>query len=204
MGRTEEKHAAIVRAAAAEFKERGFQGTSMDAIAARAAVSKRTVYNHFPGKQALFDAIAAGLWDRAASAVGLPYDPTSPLRDQLLTLAHQELALLADRDFIDLARVALAEYFRSPELAREAFERADAAHAGLQGWVSAAAAAGRLAVADAGFASHQLAALLKAFAFVPQVVADEPAPAASAASAIAESAVDMFLARYATPEHPPT
>ncbi|MFP4904840.1 TetR/AcrR family transcriptional regulator, partial [Paraburkholderia sp. BR14261] len=42
---TDRKRAAIVAAAIDEFLASGFDATSMDRIAARANVSKRTVYN---------------------------------------------------------------------------------------------------------------------------------------------------------------
>ena len=42
--RSEQKRAAVIAAAQAEFQEKGFALSSMDAVAARAAVSKRTVY----------------------------------------------------------------------------------------------------------------------------------------------------------------
>jgi TetR/AcrR family transcriptional regulator of autoinduction and epiphytic fitness len=57
MALTDEKRAQIIDAAVAEFQELGFAGASMDRIAARAQVSKRTVYRHFDGKEALFRAI---------------------------------------------------------------------------------------------------------------------------------------------------
>ena len=47
---TDRKREAIIQAAIAEFRDNGFKVTSMDRIAARAEVSKRTVYNHFPSK----------------------------------------------------------------------------------------------------------------------------------------------------------
>ena len=54
---TDRKRDAIVQAAIGEFREHGFNGTSMDRVAAAADVSKRTVYNHFPSKEELFEAI---------------------------------------------------------------------------------------------------------------------------------------------------
>jgi len=44
---------AIVRAAWALFEEVGFEAASMSAIAERAGVSRRTLFNHFPHKAAL-------------------------------------------------------------------------------------------------------------------------------------------------------
>ena len=49
-----EKRAAILAAAKQLFPEQGFDGTSMDAIATAAGVSKLTVYSHFTDKEGLF------------------------------------------------------------------------------------------------------------------------------------------------------
>lgn len=49
-----EKRQAIVRAAQEVFLREGFTRSSVDAIAATAGVSKRTVYNHYTDKEQLF------------------------------------------------------------------------------------------------------------------------------------------------------
>src|SRR3546814_5485515 len=51
------KRAAIIAAATDLFTHSGYGAVSMDAIAAKAGVSKRTVYSHFPGKDVLFAAV---------------------------------------------------------------------------------------------------------------------------------------------------
>lgn len=55
--RSASKQAAILDAAEALFVADGYELTSVDAIAARAKVSKRTVYDHFGDKQTLFSAV---------------------------------------------------------------------------------------------------------------------------------------------------
>ena len=47
----------ILDTAKLAFLEGGFERTSMDAIAARAETSKRSLYAHFPTKDALFLAV---------------------------------------------------------------------------------------------------------------------------------------------------
>lgn len=47
----------ILDTAKESFLETGFERTSMDAVAVRAATSKRSLYAHFPTKQALFLAV---------------------------------------------------------------------------------------------------------------------------------------------------
>ncbi|HEX7915780.1 helix-turn-helix domain-containing protein, partial [Rudaea sp.] len=49
-----EKRAAILDAAKQLFVKQGFEGTSMDAIANKAGVSKLTVYSHYRDKETLF------------------------------------------------------------------------------------------------------------------------------------------------------
>ncbi len=51
------KRDAIVVAATELFLEHGFGDVSMDTIAAKAEVSKRTVYSHFENKAQLFEGV---------------------------------------------------------------------------------------------------------------------------------------------------
>src|SRR3990167_3276958 len=62
---TDRKRDAIVQAAIGEFREHGFNGTSMDRAAAAADGSIRTVYNHFPSKEELSGAIVMLMWERS-------------------------------------------------------------------------------------------------------------------------------------------
>src|SRR5882724_9580255 len=57
MGRAEATRARILDTAYQLFYERGFGRISMDAVAARAGVTKRTLYNHFTSKDALLGEI---------------------------------------------------------------------------------------------------------------------------------------------------
>jgi TetR/AcrR family transcriptional regulator, regulator of autoinduction and epiphytic fitness len=193
---TDRKRSAIIDAAIDEFRTAGYEATSMDRIAARAGASKRTVYNHFPSKEALFAAILHRLWDTVIGGEELAYRPDRPLRDQLLDLIAQKFRLLNDEAFVSLARVAIAAGIHSPERAHEMVTRMSEREEGLTVWIRAAAAAGRLKVKDPVFASHQLQGLIKGFAFWPQITLDQPPLDAAMQKQVAESAVDMFLAYY--------
>jgi len=195
---SQRKRAAILEAAVAEFQDRGFQATSMDRIAARAQVSKRTVYNHFDGKDALFRAIVDQLWDRFRKVTDHSYDRSAALADQLRGIGAREVELLVSRKFVKLARVTLAEYIRSPELAREAFDNMQECESGLTGWVRSAVADKRLRVQDPAVAARQFTSLLKAFVFWPQMLTGRRAPDRAERTAVIESAVAMFLDHYAT------
>jgi len=51
--RSEQAHERVLRAALGLFGERGIDATSMDSIAQSSGVSKATIYNHWPNKEAL-------------------------------------------------------------------------------------------------------------------------------------------------------
>ncbi|WP_101925046.1 MULTISPECIES: TetR/AcrR family transcriptional regulator [Luteimonas] len=194
---TDRKREAIVRAAVVAFRTAGFEATSMDQVAADAGVSKRTVYNHFPSKDALFGEILRALWDRITASVDLPYAPGQPLDAQLRQLLGQKLALLGDPDAIDLARVAMAEIIRNPERARDIVARMDEKEEGVTAWIRAAHADGRLRDVDPAFAAMQLQGLVKGFAFWPQVTMGAPPLDGAARARVADAAVAMFLGHYA-------
>ena len=58
----------IVQAALALMLESGFKATTMEGIAARAGISKGTLYAYFPDKDAIFSALMADLADRMSEA----------------------------------------------------------------------------------------------------------------------------------------
>jgi TetR/AcrR family transcriptional regulator, regulator of autoinduction and epiphytic fitness len=193
---TERKRAAVLEAAIDEFRASGYEATSMDRIAARASVSKRTVYNHFPSKEALFAAILEQLWDSSAAGEAPRYRADQPLRPQLLGLLTQKLRLMNGDAFMSLARVAIAAGIHSPERARDMVARIGEREEGLTVWIRAAAADGRLHTTDPAFAAQQLHGLVKGFAFWPQVTMGQPPLTEAQQQYIAEASADMFLARY--------
>ena len=194
---TDRKREAIVDAAIAEFRANGFDATSVDKVAARAEVSKRTLYNHFPSKDELFAEILRVLWHSSVSQVDAPYRPDAPLREQLLALAMQKMALLSDDNFLDLARVAIAATIHSPERAQDMVKRLGQKESGMLAWVRAAQKDGRLKAGDAVLAAQQLESLLKGAAFWPQVTIGSPKLAPRAQRQVAAAAVDLFLSHHA-------
>ncbi len=192
------KREAIMAAAVMEMEERGYLGASMDRIALAAKVSKRTVYNHFPGKEALFREVVEAVWRQAQGEVLRPYDPGAPLREQLLDLVSGEAALMVSLGAIRLTKVVLSECIRSPKLAARLHANAKCAEEGLAAWVRRAAEDGRLDVDDPGFATEQLLSLLKGFLFWPAIIGFRETPGEEERKRVIAAAVDMFLARYAT------
>ncbi len=193
---TDRKRDAIVQAAIAEFRDNGFEATSVDKVAARAEVSKRTLYNHFPSKDELFAAILHILWESSASETRRAYEPKQPVREQLLELLQGKLAMLADDHFLALARVAIAAGLHSPERAREMVERIGEKDTAIIEWIRAAQKHGALKPADAAQATKQLECLVKGVAFWPQVAMGQPRLTPAAQKRLAAATADLFLGFY--------
>ena len=192
--RSEQKRQAVLDAAVAEFQRCGFTGASMDAIAELAQVSKRTVYNHFASKEILFEQATVLLWSRSKSAATVPFDAHRPLADQLAQIARQSWAYYQQDDFIELARVVMAEYIRQPERAVAAMTQLEQQEGGLESWLKAATAAGQLHIPDLKLAASQFWGLFKTFSFWPKVFQLGRFDAQQAE--IIDSNVAMFLALY--------
>lgn len=192
--RSEQKRQAVLDAAVAEFQRCGFSGASMDAIAELAQVSKRTVYNHFASKEILFEQATVLLWSRSKSAATVPFDAKRPLADQLAQIARQSWAYYQQDDFIELARVVMAEYIRQPERAVAAMTQLEQQEGGLESWLKAATAAGLLQIPDLKLAASQFWGLFKTFSFWPKVF--QLGSYDGQQQQIIDSNVAMFLALY--------
>lgn len=73
----------IVQAAEAVFANHGFRGTSMEAIAEAAGMSKVTVYGYFRDKEAVFTAVAEHLAARLKQAAEVALQQEGPLVERL-------------------------------------------------------------------------------------------------------------------------
>ncbi len=91
--RAEIKRAAILDAAEELFVSSGYELTSVDAIAARAAVSKRTVYDHFGDKESLFRSVLVRVNDALGATVRAAIEQEltdgRDLREALLAFAQR-------------------------------------------------------------------------------------------------------------------
>ena len=116
--RKDERVPEILEAALASFGEKGFAATRMDDIAARAGITKGTIYLYFDSKEAVFKALArqsAGAQIESITAQVKASDVPSPelLRFVIATLGN----FIRTTDRIILPRVLLSEMGNFPELA---------------------------------------------------------------------------------------
>jgi len=126
----------ILEAALAVFAQKGFAATRLDDVAAKAGITKGTIYLYFDSKQALFEALArqsvgAQIDQINTQLAAFPGSSADLLRLVLTTMGH--FAMTSDR--VVLPRLVLAEAANFPELAefwrREIVERGIALMSGI-------------------------------------------------------------------------
>ena len=116
--RKEERAPEILEAALASFAEKGFAGTRMDDIAARAGITKGTIYLYFESKEAVFKALARqSIGERIAAVTEQLKSADTPAADQLRFVIGALGHFASTSDRVVLARVLLAEAGNFPELA---------------------------------------------------------------------------------------
>jgi TetR/AcrR family transcriptional regulator of autoinduction and epiphytic fitness len=169
----------------------------MDRIAQRAGVSKRTVYNHFPGKEALFQECVSVLVARMDAQAHAGDDPDAPVAERLRAYASRKLRTALDPDAVATTRALMAEVIRDPALARS-ISGTFAAGTALRSLLREETARGRLAVpdVDVDLACLQLTEMLKGPLFWPLLMGFRDPPSEAEIARVVDDAVTMFLARY--------
>ena len=171
------------------FTERGFDGTSIDAVAEAAHMSKRTVYARYKDKDALFSAVLRRLIARwLVPTRNVPACP-SGLEPMLLGFARHFLESALAPQAVAIYRIIIAEAERHPEFGR-------LAHAeGRQPAVRAVATAlrrfeRRLRLGDLDLAAEQFISLVvdSRLRAVALGLSDR-----RSLEAAARAAVDLFL-----------
>jgi TetR/AcrR family transcriptional repressor of mexJK operon len=125
-GRSARKRGAIRDAAAKLFLSKGYLETSMDEVAALAAVSKQTVYKNFADKERLFAEIVLATTDQISdmvSTVSGTLAGTEDVERDLGELARMFITTLMRPEMIRLRRLIITNAERFPELGRTWYEQ---------------------------------------------------------------------------------
>src|SRR4051812_10477949 len=112
--------ARILDAAQRVFLKRGYQSASLDEIAQTAPASKPTIYAHFPGKEALFEAVGARVIEGFTDFESFAPKGRS-VQDKLAGLGIQGVERFID-ETIGITRATIAEAERFPALSRQVHE----------------------------------------------------------------------------------
>ena len=117
--RKEARPAEIVEAALEVFAEKGFSAARIDDVAARAGISKGTLYLYFASKEELFKAVVRqALLPNLARVEGLLRAHPGPSAARIELMIRQIGALLQGTRIGVIPKLVIAEAGNFPELAR--------------------------------------------------------------------------------------
>lgn len=183
----------LVDVATELFADRGYEGTSIEAVLERAGVSRGSLYHHFPGKERLFEAVIEAVHGKVGEAT-LAAISASGATDAYSLIKVAELAWIRLAGDAVVRRILLID---APTVLgwrrwREMEEQSGLGT--LKGVLREAADAGRVPVHLVDLFAHILLATGNEMALVIALADDVPA-----AQAEAEAAVEEFLTRLLTP-----
>ncbi|MFE7440238.1 TetR/AcrR family transcriptional regulator [Streptomyces chartreusis] len=159
------KRAAILSAARELFLADGFDRSSVDAVAARAEVSKRTVYDYFGDKQTLLQAVVDSVGQSLITTIRRTLDDTltdvtesADLEDALITFSMSIATdMLGSAEYATLQRLVRAESGNLPHRGYNAM--ANTPDEAIADRFAAFAEAGLLDAPDPRLAADQFIAL---------------------------------------------
>jgi len=195
------KRNAILMAAAKLFLEHGYEPVSMDAIAAAADVSKRTVYSYFDSKTVLFSSILIAHCN-SMGGIALPahvegHDP----RKVLTEFGRVFVRMITSPRAVAMQRVIFREVDRLPEVGRIFFQNGPQRHiTNLAAYLKQAEAEGKLKVGDPVDAALMFMSIVKAPFHLHQLCGLTHDVTSSAIDRSVKTSVTFFL-RACDPAH---
>lgn len=196
------KRAAILEAAKRLFIAHGYEGASMDQIAADARVSKLTVYSHFGDKDSLFTAAIIDKLDEQVPATlfqgvrgGADAEPGG-LRAQLTRIGLAFFALISSEESLAMHRMMMTATGETH--VRQLFWEAGPRRlkAGFAEFLREAIGHGLLRIEDPERAAGQFFCLLKGDLHMRLMCGVCEPPVPEDIDAHVEASIDMFLRAY--------
>lgn len=155
--RSPAKRRQILAGARQVFSALGFERATVDLVAARAGVSKATVYGHFEDKKALWVACFAEETDAVRAELLRSFEDVGGDPEVAMRRAGERLMkVLTSAPFVSLYVHTAAEALRFPEVGASLFERGPSAvYQAVAAWLRRWEAAGALRLGDARAAAVQ-------------------------------------------------
>lgn len=193
--------AAVLEAATSMFLRSGYTGISMDEIAEAAGVSKRTLYNNYVDKEALFRevvTVATSIAERFAEDAVAELAEPDDVAAAVTALARRLVIEATSPRLVRLRRLLIGEAHRFPDLAAEYYRLAPGrVMSALAGAFARLSDDGRLQVDDPARAAEHFAFLVLGAALDRALFAADDAPLdREALNRSADDGVRAFLAAY--------
>jgi len=194
--RSKRKHREIITAAVELFGQHGFEGTSVDDIAAAAGVSKQTVYTHFGSKENLFGlAVSTKCKQHGMDPEAIDLD--APPEIMLPEIANSFMRLINSEEALRIHAICTANAETHPELAGLFFEHGPMEAVNVvKDYLAAQANIGRLCIDDPKTAAWQLLCMLKGEAHT-RMQFNINTMSKKQQDAYTKDCVEMFLRAYA-------
>jgi len=147
----------ILNVATQQFLDEGYGSTSIESVAAHAGISKRTFYDRFEDKAALFAAVVHRIIEQIRPPATVPLLAGASLAEILRRLAGLILKAALSPQALALHRLVTGESSRFPELAYavETEGRQNEATDLIAGLLARAQPDAKVATADQRFAADQ-------------------------------------------------
>ena len=183
----------VTQAAIAEFQENGFVGANMDRISDRAQVSKRTLYNYFDSKEALFQEMITLTVQLFADDAPSAFAPEVQIEPQLHDLALRLARPYTVSSAVMMARLVIGEMLRNREAVSGMLPEVEQASP-VDTFFSSVAASGAISKQAASVLAVDFHAFIKGRCMWPAILSGEPI-SRSDAERVAQSASNMFAGR---------
>jgi len=191
------KESQIIEAARRLFLEHGYEETSMDAIAAEAGVSKRTVYSHFRSKEMLFVEIMEAMCQHFGLTPQETIDPDSPPERYLCASAKFVLAKVMDPRMQSVMRTIAGEAAIFPEMGQRFWALGPGnMTAKITDYLRAQDAAGVLSVPDPRLSAGMFQGMVAGPTFLPMLFTGSAPWTPDDIDYIARTATAAFLVAH--------
>jgi AcrR family transcriptional regulator len=192
------KQRQILDGARQVFLEVGFERACMDQVAARAEVSKATIYNHLHDKKELFlAALREHTREKRDALAALLGSPSGNVERDLQRFGETLLSFLVTRDALALRRIILADVQRFPELGQALYDEGPLAmRHRLATYFQEQVLAGALQLDDAELAAHQFILLCQGRRLSSIEYGILRDPPEERIRAVVRAAVNTFLRAY--------
>ncbi|MDQ2701705.1 MAG: TetR/AcrR family transcriptional regulator [Pseudomonadota bacterium] len=192
-----EKGSAILDAARRLFTTQGFDGSSMDQIAAAAGVSKLTVYSHYGDKETLFAAVVKSYCEQQLPASLFEARPGVALRERLLQVARAFFAMISSTEAVAGHRILCSPRMTDSPLQQLFWEAGpERVQSDFAALLRRRVASGELEIDDVPAAASQFFTLLKGEPHMRMMLGC-CGPQRPDAERHVQAAVDMFMRAYA-------
>lgn len=192
-----EKEKRILEAALSVFSRMGYSGTTMDAVAAEAGLSKPTLYQYFESKELLFTAMMKGKRDDMLLAFETP-EPDKMV-EQLLSFSRRYADTVMRPELLSLARLIIGEAQRFPEIGK-AYQASGPNRVleGMIAYLEAQRKAGRLTFYDAEMAAQDLWGLILSAPRTQALYEPDNQPNCETLAKYIHNGLRVFLCGYST------